>query len=116
MEGRLTPEEAKEKIDAILKTVSPECEIIFQKKTAEIINSYKVDKKEIRHKICKLIEKTGLTGRNYESLSAEWEVHNVAWKMHVGRASAKDVSLDYTKDPRLPVRAATWVFDKLDIE
>ena len=70
----------------------------------------------MRHKVCEIIARTGLTERTYENLSAEWQVHNVAYKVGIGKASAKDVSLDYAKDPRATVRLSSDLFDKLDIE
>lgn len=111
-----TPEEAKREIDAILAKYAPECEIIFGKYTAEIIDSYKVDSQYDRHRICAIISRTGLTARDYENLSAEWMLHNAAWEMHVGRSHAKDVSLDYDRDPRAVVYLATELFDMFDIE
>lgn len=111
-----TVAEAKREIDAILAAYAPECEILFGKTAAEIINSYKVNSRFDRYRICEIIVRTGLTGRDCENLAAEWMLHNAAWKAHVGRAGAKDVSLDYKRDPRAPVHLATELFDFFDIE
>ena len=111
-----TVAEAKREIDAILSAYAPECEIIFGKTAAEIMESYKVDSRSDRYRICEIIVRTGLTVRDCENLAAEWMVHNAAWEMHVGRSGAKDVSLDYRRDPRAVVHLATEVFDALNIE
>lgn len=108
--------EAKAQIDALLKKYGETCRIEFRKTDAEITDSYLVSSMEDRHAVCKLIAATGITDRTYEDLSAEWEVHNAAYAVHVARASAKDVSLDYDGDPRFTVRLATKIFDILDIE
>lgn len=111
-----TQEEAKAAIDSILEKYGETVRISFRKKDAEIVDSYLVNSQDDRHTICEIIHRTGVTQRDYEDLSAEWMVHNAAYKAHVGRQHAKDVSLDYDKDPRRMVRAATGIFDKLDIE
>ncbi|MBQ0133742.1 MAG: hypothetical protein KBS46_01165 [Clostridiales bacterium] len=111
-----TPEEAKERIDTILEPFGENCRIQFRKTDAEIIDSYLVDSQTLRHLICEIIHRTGLTERSYENLAAEWMVHNVSYDAGVFRADAKDVSLDYNKDPRAAVKLATEVFDILNIE
>lgn len=108
--------EAKKEIDHILKKYGPNCQIAFLRRIAIIIDSYKVHSKEDRHRICKMIAELGLSERSHENLSAEWEVHNVAYQTHVGRSHAKDVDLDYDQDPRFMVRLATNLFDLLNIE
>lgn len=118
--ARLRPgysvKEAKREIDDILRKYGDNCEAVFERTYVDIIDSYKVHSRDDRHLICEIIARTGLTERDYENLSAEWEVHNVAWYAHVGRSSAKDASLDYNGDIRFAVRAATAIFDALDIE
>lgn len=116
LKAHYTVEEAKETIDKILLKYDPRCVIAFRRTDAEIIDSFKVDSMDDRHVICEIIARTGVTKRDYEDLSAEWEFHNAAWAAHVKRSSAKDVSLDYGADPRWVVRFATKVFDVLDIE
>ena len=113
---RISPEEAKERIDEILHSYGESCAILFRKTDAEIIDSYLVTSQEDSHLICEIISRTGLTSRDYENLAAEWEVHNAAYRLNVARSDAKDVSLDYRGDPRKSVRIATAIFDKLDLE
>ena len=113
---KLSREEAKERIDAILRHYGETCTIEFREYDAEIIDSYLVTSQADRHLICEMIVRTGLTGRDYEDLSAEWEVHNTAYRLNFARKDAKDVSLDYHGDPRKSVRLATKIFDKLDLE
>ena len=107
---------AKKEIDAILQDYGPQCRIHFLRTTATLTDSWRVDSKEVRHAICRLIAETGVTKRSYENLSAEWEVHNLAYQMHIGRKHSADADLDYEKDPHLPVRAASDLFDLMDIE
>ena len=113
---RLSPEEAKRQIDEILQRYGESCAIEFRETDAEIIDSYLVTSKLDRHLICEIISRTGLTGRSYEDLSAEWEFHNAAYNANIERGSAKDVSLDYGDDPRRIVRWATKIFDFFNIE
>ncbi len=113
---RLSTEEAKRQIDDILQRYGAGCTIEFRDTDAEIKDSYLVDSKLDRHLICEIISRTGLTRRSYEDLSAEWEFHNAAYSANIERGSARDVSLDYGKDPRRIVRWATKIFDFLNIE
>ena len=114
--ARLSPKEAKKQIDEILKRYGESCTIEFRKTDAEITDSFLVTSKLDRHLICEIISRTGLTGRDYEDLSAEWEFHNAAYNANIERGSAKDVSLDYGRDPRRLVRWATKIFDLFNIE
>ncbi len=114
--ARLSTRKAKRQIDEILKRYGSTCEIEFRETDAEIRDSYLVTSKLDRHLICEIISRTGLTGRSYEDLSAEWEFHNAAYKANIERGSAKDVSLDYGQDPRRIVRWATKILDFFNIE
>ena len=116
LKEHFTPAEAKVRIDAMLEPYGENCKIEFRKKDAEIIDSYLVNSKTVRHLVCELIHRTGLTERSYENLAAEWMVHNAAYEAGVGKAHAGDVSLDYDEDPRLSVKLATEVFDLLNTE
>ena len=69
-----------------------------------------------RSLICAILAHTGATERSFENLAAEWRFHNAAFRLHLQRRSARDVDLDYTRDPRWPIRAVTAVLDWLDIE
>lgn len=111
-----TPEEAKAAIDALLRPYGENCQITFRQTDAEIIDSYRVDSTTLRHIVCEIIHRTGLTERTYENLAAEWMVHNVSYFAGIYKDHAKDVSLDYGRDPRASVALATEIFDKLDIE
>ena len=109
-------EEASALINSILLKYSLECKVVFGKKAVEITDSYKVTSMSDRHRICAIITRCGVTQRDYEDLSAEWKFHNAAWNAHFERSHAKDVTLDYDRDPRKSVRIATAVLDALDIE
>lgn len=111
-----TREEAKALIDSLLEKYGGSCAITFRSTDAEIVDSYLVKDIDTRHLICEIVARTGVTKRSYEDLSAEWQVHNASYHAGIMRDHAKDVSLDYDKDPRAAVRLATAVFDKLDIE
>lgn len=113
---KLELQKAKEMIDGMLEKYSETCKIEFRETDAEIIDSYLVDSQDDRHIVCEIIARTGITQRDCEDMAAEWQVHNVAYYAGVGKSHAKDVSLDYGKDPRASVRLATAVFDKLNIE
>lgn len=109
-------EEAGEAIDGLLARYGESCRISFRGTDAEIIDSYLVDDVRVRHTVCEIIARTGVTKRTYEDLSAEWQLHNLSYRAGIRRESAKDVSLDYDRDPRAAVRLATGIFDMLDIE
>lgn len=109
-------EEAKELIDRILSAYSDKCKIVFFEDNAEITDSYLVNKMHDRQLVCEIIRRTGITDRDYEDMSAEWEFHNVSYNMHFKRESAKDVNLDYAGDPRKSVRTATAVFKAIKAE
>jgi len=111
-----TPQQAKEAIDRLLAPYGDTVRITFRDTDAEIIDSWKVDSQTVRHQVCQIIARTGLTERTYENLAAEWMVHTASYKAGVYTAHAKDVSLDYGQDPRIAVKAATRLFDILDIE
>lgn len=113
---RYSTAEAKAAIDALLAPYGETCRISFRQNDAEITDSYLVDDMDVRHTVCEIIARTGVTKRTYENLAAEWQVHNVAYQLGIGRSAARDVSLDYAKDPRSTVRLASDLFDKLDIE
>ena len=109
-------EEAKSEIDVIVKRFSESCKITFHKTNAEITDSYKVTEKNTRLIVCEIIARSGVTKRSCEDLSAEWQVHNVAYAAGIGKDHAKDVNLDYDGDPRLAVQAATKIFETLKLE
>lgn len=111
-----TLEEAKAAIDGMLAKYGDTVRITFRKKDAEIIDSYLVKDMDVRHTVCEIIARTGVTKRTYEDLSAEWQVHNVSYHVGYKPDHAKDVALDYAEDPRKSVRMATKIFDKLGIE
>lgn len=111
-----TLEEAKQTIDGMLSQFGDTVQITFREKDAEIIDSYRVNDMDVRHTVCEIIARTGVTKRSYEDLSAEWQVHTVSYRVGYKPVNAKDVSLDYEGDPRSSVRLATKLFDKLGIE
>ncbi|MBQ3692316.1 MAG: hypothetical protein II931_03235 [Clostridia bacterium] len=116
LKQQYTIDEATEVINGILKKYSDDCRITFNNNTAEITDSYKIRNKGDRRLVCRILEKADVTNRDYQSLAAEWRLHNLAYLLHVGRSHAKDVSLDFASDPRLPVRLATKIFDLLGLE
>lgn len=111
-----SPAEAKEAIDRLLAKYGENCRIDFRKSDAEIIDSYRVRDIRVRRAVCEILARTGLTKRSGEDMSAEWRVHNVCYRLGIRREKAKDVSLDYDRDPRRSVRLAGRIFDKLNVE
>ena len=111
-----TKEEAKAAIDEILAPYSETCKISFRKKDAEIIDSYLVDSALVRHRVCAIVARSGVTKRSYEDLCAEWLLHNLSYKFHFMRKQSRDVSLDYDGDPRFLIRLITAFMDKADLE
>lgn len=109
-------EEAKQVIDEMLRPYGDTVRITFREKDAEIIDSYLVRDAAVRRTVCEIIARTGLTERTYADLSAEWQVHNVSYRARYRKKHAKDVSLDYHGDKRRSVRAATRIFNRLNLE
>jgi len=116
LKAHYTVAEATAVINDMLANYGDTVRITFRETDAEIVDSYLVDDVSVRHTVCEIIARTGVTKRSYEDLSAEWRVHNVSFDAGVMTDHAKDVSLDYDRDPRRPVRLATKVFDLLDME
>lgn len=116
LKERYAPEEAKELIDGMLSRFRQTCKIDFRKKDAEIVDSYLVKDINVRRIICEIIARTGMTKRSHEELSAEWRVHNVSYRLGFMKRHSKDVSLDYSGDPRGVVRLANKIFRKFHME
>lgn len=116
LKDRYSKEEAKELIDKMLRDFGESCRVVFYNKYVEITDSYRVRNRKIRRLISEIIARTGVTGRDYRELSAEWRVHNISYCVHFMRAHSKDVALDYDKDPRKAVRLATGIFKRLHME
>lgn len=108
--------EAVAQIQQILNTYSGDCQVEFYDDVVKIRNSYKVHSRRDRHRICKIIVSTGLSCRRYDNLSAEWLLHNLAYRLHFMRSSSIDVDLDYKGDPHWIVSLVTWIFDVLSLE
>lgn len=111
-----TEGEATALIDEILERWSPLCRLSFGENSFRISYSYMVKSWYDRHRICAILAHTGATSRGCESMAAEWRFHNAAYALHIRRGSARDVDIDYKRDVRWLVRAATAIFDWLDIE
>ena len=111
-----TLETAKEAIDKLLEPYGEDVRIPFLPKAAEITNSYKVRDADLRHVICMIISRCGVTKRDYDDLCAEWRFHNDAYDINFKRASAKDVTLDYDGDERTGVRIATALYKAVEHE
>ena len=111
----------KEEKTAKLQEIEEQVEDFYTEDEAgedafKITYSYMVKSWRDRHLICAILAHTGATERSFENLAAEWRFHNAAFRLHLQRRSARDVDLDYTRDPRWPIRAVTAVLDWLDIE
>ena len=116
VEDFYTEDEAVALVNGILEPWSPLCRLSFGEDAFKITYSYMVKSWCDRHLICAILAHTGATERSFENLAAEWRFHNIAFRLHLQHRSARDVVLDYTRDPRWPVRAVTAVLDWLDIE
>lgn len=116
LKDHYTIDEARDAINKLLAGYGDTVRITFRKTDAEITDSFLVRDTATRHTVCEIIARAGVTGRTYEDLSAEWQVHNVSYRLGYKPDSARDVSLDYAEDPRRSVRLATKIFDALNIE
>ena len=89
--------------------------IQFHDTNAEITDSWRVTSKEDRCRVCEIMTQTGVSPRHPLNLSSEWQLHNIAYRLHVGRSHARDVNMDYLRDPHLVVHLCTKLFDLLQI-
>ena len=105
VEDFYTEDEAVALVNGILEPWSPLCRLSFGEDAFKITYSYMVKSWRDRHLICAILAHTGATERSFENLAAEWRFHNAAFRLHLQRRSARDVDLDYTRDPRWPIRA-----------
>ena len=100
-------------INEILRTCGDDCAITQEPGRVKLANSYRVHSRKERLLICSILASSGLTERTAENLSAEWRFHNVAYGLHIHRASAKDADLDYVQDERRLIRSVTKLFEIL---
>lgn len=110
-----TQAEACQSIAALLAGYPIPCTIRFYDDRLNITNSYQVHSRRKRLAICAVLAHTPPTTRRAQSLSAEWLIHNLAYVLHIRRRAARDVDLDYLRDRRWIVRAATRVFELLHL-
>ena len=112
-----TTDDATKEINQILSKYASDCEINFDlvdkdgNHFTEITNSYKVNSRYDRQKICTIIGKTGVTTRQYDDMAAECLLHNVSTWCTVTRKKGEHAAIDYGKDGRWAVRAATDVLE-----
>ena len=112
IEDSYTKEKAIAEIETIASKYGDDIDITFEDAAVKIKNSYKINSRYDRQKICMIITRSGVTDREYDNLSAEWFGHNVLSFI----PNAKDVDLDYVKDPRNEVRFITNFLEMLGFE
>ena len=108
-----TEDEAVAAINTILSKYSDDSYIEFNDGAAKIYNSHTVTSRYDRQMICAIITRTDKTDREYDSLSAEWFLHNMVYEMHIMEESTRDADLDFVEDSRPHVRLATLIFEML---
>ncbi len=116
-----TKEEAKEEINNIVSKYSSECSVTFDKPCGngymvEISNSYHINSRYDRQKVSTIIEKTDVTDREYDNISSEWLLHNLATPVSPLYESAHSAGLDYTRDSRWYIVALTKTLEVLGWE
>lgn len=104
---------ALHEIGEILRTYGDDCAVTQEPGRVKLANSYRVRSRRERLRICSILADSDLTERSAKNLSAEWRFHNVAYDLHVHRASAKDADLDYVQDERRIIRVVTKLFEVL---
>ena len=110
-----TKPEAQEEIDLTLSAYHESCTFKYYPQEVNITDGYLVRSRRDRLKVCAVISRCGVTDRSPENLAAEWLIHNVSYRLNIGRASAVDVALDYVKDRRWVINAATKLLELLRI-
>ena len=91
-------EEAQAQINDLLRRCAPGCTAEFYDDALKIRDSWRVRRRKDRLAICEVFARSGLTHRTAKNLSSEWLLHNIAYALHVGRRSARDVDLDYGRN------------------
>ena len=106
---------ALREICEILRVYGDDCTVTQEPGRVKLTNSYRVRSRKERLRICSILADSDLTERKAKNLSAEWRFHNVAYALHVHRASAKDADLDYVQDERRLIRTVTKLFEALHL-
>ena len=106
---------ALEKISEILRTYGDDCAVTQEPGRVKLANSYRIRSRKERLRVCSILADSDLTERSAKNLSAEWRFHNVAYDLHLRRASAKDADLDYVRDERRIIRVGTKIFELLHL-
>lgn len=91
-------EEAQTLINDLLRRCAPGCTAEFYDDALKIRDSWRVRRRKDRLAVCDVFARSGLTWRTAKNLSSEWLLHNIAYVLHVGRRSARDVDLDYGRN------------------
>lgn len=112
---RLAQEEALERMNAILLKYGTDCRAEIFQDALKIRASWHVYRRADRLSVCSLLAACGLTKRAATNLSAEWLLHNAAYRLHVLRGSSKDVDLDYSRDGHWLVRFCTKVLELMHL-
>ena len=77
----------------------------------EILNSFEVGNRYTRQKICMIYTRTGLTTREYDNLSAEWNWHNLVYPFFA--ESTQSALLEASGDARPEVYIPTVILEVL---
>ena len=116
LQDSYTEEEGIEEIEKTLSEYDG-CKVYLNESGIKIENSYKVNSRYDRQKVSEILNRMGITDREYDNMSAEWLGHNVTyWVVPFTRDSTKSVDLEYTKDPRPVVNAVTKIMEILGWE
>lgn len=117
VEDFYTEDEAVALVNGILEPWSPLCRLSFGEDAFKITYSYMVKSWRDRHLICAILAHHRRDGAQLrESCRPSGASITLRSDCTFSARSARDVDLDYTRDPRWPVRAVTAVLDWLDIE
>ena len=102
-------------MQALLARYDGACVVTFGARRVNITNSYLVRGRAERLAICAILASCERTVRTANNLSAEWVLHNAAYRLHVLRRAARDVDLDYDQDPRALVRLCTKLLERMGL-
>ena len=107
MSHRYTVPQAKAAIEKALRPYK-RCRVCFCDDCAVIYNSADVRSAAVRMRVCRILAQTERCfSRSAENMSSEWLMHNLAYRLHVQRGSARHVNIDYHRDRRPAVRICT---------
>ena len=86
----------------------------FERTAVHITNSYKVKSRDLRMRICSILSETEGFSQSAGELSAEWLGHNM-FNSVIKNRGTMHADLEYSGDPRRPIRLLSSIMNRLGL-